>query len=948
MAESSPLAGRMISHYRVIEKIGAGGMGEVYRAHDEQLDRDVALKILPAGLLADEAARKQFRKEALALAKLNHPNIETVFEFGSQDGVDFLAMELIRGDSLREKIKAGPLAEREVVRLGMQLAEGLAAAHDQGIIHRDLKPGNLFVTPDGRLKILDFGLARLIHPEVTNDVTRSITVESGTISGTVPYMPPEQLRGEPTDARSDVYSSGAVFFELATGQRPFPQTQGPQLMGAILYQPATSPTSLIERITPGLERVILRTLEKEPSQRYQSARELRVALEGISSGSVATTPVIAQSALAAGASIAPPAQRSRWLLIGGAAIVALLAVCAYLYFHRAPKLTDKDTIVLAEFSNSTGDPVFDGTLRQGLSAQLEQSPFLGLISDERIAQTLTLMAQPKEARLTPALAREVCQRTASAATIQGSIGSLGSQYVLGLKAMNCRNGDVLAEEQETANGKEQVLKALGDAATKLRGKLGESLASVQKYEAPPENVTTPSLEALQAYTLGNHTIDVVNDYPAGIPFFERAISLDPNFAMAYLRLAESYYPQGELGRAAESARKAYELRDRTTEGERLSITAFYEFNALGDLEGARTAAELWARTYPRDEDAQLMLWLAYLSLGDYDASHRAAQEAYRINPGSGDNVVNLMYADQWLNRLDESKATLRDSRAHSVDSPWVPVVVYMMNFLEHDAAGMDDEAAQAIGKPGIGDQILFLQSETAADKGELSKSRELARGAADFAQRAGEKETAGEYEAHASIRDALLGDMDAAKQDAQAALAQTSGRQAEAFSAIALGLAGDSTQAERLAGELGKSFKDDTIVRSEYLPMIAAAIALHVRDGKRAINALAASAPYELGQTNSTFTFALYPVYLRGQANLAAQEGAAAASEFQKVLDHAYVVGNAPIGALAHLGLGRAHALSGDTVKAKAAYDDFFRLWKDADPNVPILIAAKSEYAKLK
>ena len=471
---------------------------------------------------------------------------------------------------------------------------------------------------------------------------------------------------------------------------------------------------------------------------------------------------------------------------------------------------------------------------------------------------------------------------------------------------------------------------------------------MQKYEAPPEDVTTPSLEALQAYTLGNHTIDVVNDYAAGIPLFERAISLDPKFAMAYLRLAESYYPQGELGRAAESARKAYELRDRTTEGEKLSITAFYQFNALGNLEGARTATELWAQTYPRDEDAQVMLWLVYLSLGDYDTAHRAAQEAYRINPGSGDNLVNLMYADQWLNRLDESKATLRDSRAHNVDSPWVPVVVYMMNFLEHDLAGMDHEVAQAIGKPGIDDQILFLQSETSAYGGELAKSRELMHRAADSAQRVGEKETAAEYVAHASIREALLGDMAAAKQDAQAALARASGRQAEGFSAIAFGLAGDSTQAERLAGELGKSFKDDTIVRSEYLPMIVAAIALHNSDGKRAIDALAASAPYELGQTNSTFTFALYPVYLRGQANLAAQQGTAAASEFQKILDHACVVGNAPIGALAHLGLARAYALQGDTAKAKTAYNDFFTLWKDAEPEIPILIAAKSEYAKLK
>jgi tetratricopeptide (TPR) repeat protein len=604
--------------------------------------------------------------------------------------------------------------------------------------------------------------------------------------------------------------------------------------------------------------------------------------------------------------------------------------------------------VLADFTNTTGDPVFDGTLRQGLAAQLEQSPFLSLISDERIAQTLTLMSQQREARLTPAIAREVCQRTASAVSIQGSIGSLGSQYVLGLKAVNCRSGDVLADEQETANGKEQVLKALGDAATKLRGKLGESLASVQKYEAPPEDVTTPSLEALQAYTLGNHTIDVVNDYAAGIPFFEQAISLDPNFAMAYMRLAESYYPQGELGHAAESARKAYELRDRTTEGERLGITAFYEFNALGNLEGARTATELWAQTYPRNEDAQVMLWLVYLSLGDYQTAHKASQESLRLNPGSGNNYIGVMYSSQWLNRLDEAKASAQEAHVHNVDSPWIPVVLYMVNFLEHDSAGMDHEVAQAIGKPGIDDQILFLQSETAAFGGELAKSRELMRRAADSAQRIGEKETATEYEAHASIREALLGDMVAAKQDAQAAFAPASGRQAAGFSAIALELAGDSTQAERLAADLGKHFAEDTIVHSEYLPMIAAAMALHSGDAKRAIDALAAATPYELGQTNSTFTFSLYPVYLRGDAFLMARQGAAGAREFQKILDHPGVVGNEPIGALAHLGLARAYALQGDTAKALAAYNDFFTVWKDADPDIPISQQAKAEYAKLK
>jgi tetratricopeptide (TPR) repeat protein/class 3 adenylate cyclase len=637
-----------------------------------------------------------------------------------------------------------------------------------------------------------------------------------------------------------------------------------------------------------------------------------------------------------------------WKIAVPILLVAVL-VSGGLYYrsHQRKPLTDRDTIVLADFTNTTGDPVFDGTLRQGLSSQLEQSPFLSLISDQRIAQTLALMSQPRDARLTPELAREVGQRTDSAATIEGSISTLGSQYVLGLKAVNCRNGDLLAQEQVTANGKEQVLKTLGEAATSLRRKLGESLASVQKHDALPEDVTTPSLEALQAYALGIKAIDITNDYLAAIPFFRRAVSLDPNFATAYLQLGESYQPQGEIGLAAENARKAYALRDRTSDHEKLRISSFYEYIVTGNLEAARRSYDLLAQTYPRDEEPQVVLWLIHIAFGDYEKAYIAAQQAFKINPASSNNYVSLIYALQWLNRLDQAKATAQDAHGKKLDSPWTPLILYVIDFLEHNTAGMERNAAVAMGTPGVEDQMLFLESETAAYAGELTKARELTRRAADSARRAQEKETAAEYQGHNSVREALVGSLASAKQDAQSAIAEINGKNAEGFSAIAFALTGDAANANRLIDDLGKRFSQDTIVQFEYLPMARAGLALTTGNAANAVAALTVASPYELGHTNNDFTFALYPVYLRGESYLAAKDGSAAITEFQKILDHSGVVGNEPIGALAHLGLGRAFALSGDSTKAKTAYQDFFALWKNADPDVPILKEAKAEYAKL-
>jgi eukaryotic-like serine/threonine-protein kinase len=761
-------------------------------------------------------------------------------------------------------------------------------------------------------------------------------------------MSPEQVRGEELDARTDLFSFGVVLYEMVTGVQPFRGETTGVITEAILNRTPVAPVRLNPDLPAKLEEVINKALEKDRKLRYQSGAEIRTDLQRLKrdseSGRTAATSQVEPKPAA-------KSTRFQWAAATTTVVVMGLAAGGWLLFSRkAHALTDKDTIVLADFTNKTGDPVFDGTLRQGLSVQLEQSPFLSIISDQQIQQTLQMMGQKPDAKLTPEIGRELCQRTGSAAVLDGSIAQIGTQYLLTLKAVNCSSGESLVSTEAQASDKNHVLDALGKTASEIRNKLGESLSTVQKFDTPLEQATTPSLEALKAFSSGLK-VQLTTGGATAIPFYKRAIEFDPNFALAYAQLGLASSDIGEPSIATGYSRKAYELRDRTSEPEKYFISATFQKEVTGNIETAEQTCELWIQAYPRSEKPHGYLSGAiYPVIGQYEKAVEEAREAIRLKPDKPIFYAFLMFSYTPLNRLDEAKAAYEQALKRKLDHPFIHLALYPIAFLQNDAAGMAQQVAWAAGKPGVEDALLGYEADTVAYSGRLRDARDFSRRAMDSAERTQEKEAAATYSALSGLHEALFGNAEDARRRATLALGLSAGRDVQYGAALAFVYAGDDARAQALAGDLGKRFPEDTIVQFNFLPTVRAKLAVSKGNASEAIESLRTATPYELGQTtSSTYGWtALYPVYARGEAYLAAHQGNEAATEFQKILDHRGIVLNEPIGALAHFQIGRAYALQGDTAKARAAYQDFLTLWKDADLDIPILIAAKAEYAKLK
>ena len=936
----------LADRFRITRFLARGGMGEVYEAEDVELREQVALKTIRSEVLEDTHALERFKREVHLAKQVTHPNVCRIFDLfrhatSANRSILLVSMELLRGETLAAYLeRMGRMTWPEASSLALQMADGLGAAHEIGILHRDFKPSNVILvqgTKSTRAVITDFGLA--VQPDRDSKL-RTLQTGSATF-GTPAYMSPEQLEGQALTPASDVYSLGLVLYQMVTGTQPFDDATPLSMAVRRLNETPPSPKALVPELDRKWDKVILCCLERAPSRRFATANELAKAIRD---GSVLpASKVHGTRALA-------------WSL-GVMALILMVLGGLYYRSHRPSKrLSEKDTIVLADFANTTGDTVFDDTLKTALAVSLRQSPFLNVLSDSKVAHTLKLMTRPPDTKLTPEVAHELCQRSDSKASIDGSIATLGSQYVLGLKAVNCQTLDTLAQELVTADSKEKVLDALSQAASKLRPELGESLTTVQKFDVPLPELTTSSLEALRAYGLGRKALNEQGE-AAALPFHQRAVELDPGFATAYRAVGADYLGMGEVGRASEYYTKAFQLREHTSELEKLYIATTYYQNVTGELDKAAQAYQEEIQSYPHIP-AYIGLGNVYSEQGEHQKAAEAYRENLRLTPDSALVYGNLAFSLLASQRFDQARQVIEQAQVHKLDDFVLREALYALAFIEGNSSAMAEQLQWFQGKAEENNG-LSLASDTEAYAGHLTKARELTKRSADSAIRADSKETGAIWLENSALREAAFGNLAEAKQAAGNGLKlapTSSGTSVEA--ALAFAMAGDLTRAPSLAQDLNQRFPLHTQMQSLWLPAIRAQIALRQKNPAKALK--------DLQPTSSAIEFALipfatntclYPTYIRGEAYLAAGQAATAAAEFQKILDHSGLVWNCWTGALARLGVARANALQARTsqgadadtarVRALAAYKDFLTLWKDADPDIPILKQAKAEYTKL-